>query len=43
MKLTAFLLDPDSQTDQPPEWPFLVLVAGVFLLIGMKALIEQSF
>jgi hypothetical protein len=32
MKLTAFLRGPDSQTDQSPEAPFLLSVAGVFFV-----------
>jgi hypothetical protein len=43
MRLTALLRGPGSQADQPPEWPFRVFVAGIFLLIVVKALIEQSF
>jgi hypothetical protein len=43
MKWTALPLPPDSQTGQPSEWPFAAFMAGIFLIIVVKALLEQGF
>ena len=43
MKSTTHLLAVDWLTDQPSEWPILVFVAGVIVVIVVKALIEMSF